>query len=140
MRYTLYLAWLLAAVGTLMSLYFSAVRHYEPCQLCWFQRIALFPLALILAIAAFRGFTEIALYTIPLVVIGLFFSSYQIAIQEIPGWNPIDLCGKGISCSQKVDIGLGPITIPMLSTILFLLIGILLFTAWRSGKRGKKRR
>lgn len=125
-KYGLYAAWLLVCIGTLLSLYFSVIRNFEPCHLCWYQRIFLFPLTIILGIAAYQGNWKIFPYVFPFVALGLLFAGYQIAIQEIPGWNPIDMCGAGPSCSEKVLIGIGPITIPMLSFALFLLLGILL--------------
>lgn len=124
-RYGLYFTWLLACIGTLISLYFSNVKHLDPCHLCWYQRTCLFPLTVLLGIAAYRGFSEIAIYTLPLALIGLGFALYQIGIQEIPGWNPIDICGAGPSCTERTVV-IGPITIPMLSAALFLSISLLL--------------
>ena len=124
-RWGTYIAWLLAALASLVSFYFSDIRNLEPCHLCWYQRICLFPLVIILGIACWRGFYGIVAYVIPQVVIGLILALYQVGIQEIPGWNPIDICGAGPSCSDKVAI-LGPITIPMLSAIGFLVIGFFL--------------
>lgn len=125
-KYGLYAAWLIATCGVLLSLYFSDIKHHEPCHLCWYQRICLFPLSIILAIATFRGARSIALYVIPQVLFGFLLALYQIAIQEIPGWNPIDMCGAGPNCAEKILIGLGPITIPMISAFGFLLIAFLL--------------
>ncbi len=125
-RYGLYFSWLITCIAFVGSLYFSDIRHHEPCHLCWYQRICLFPLIFILGIACYRGFRGIGIYVLPLVVIGLLFAIYQIAIQEIPGWNPIDMCGAGPSCSERVEIGLGFITLPMLSALAFLAIILLL--------------
>lgn len=125
-KYGLYFTWLLSCVGTLVSLYFSSIKNLEPCHLCWYQRICLFPLPILLGIATYQGNTKIAFYAFPLVLIGLGFAGYQIAIQEIPGWNPIDMCGAGPNCAEKLLIGLGPITIPMLSAANFTLLGVLL--------------
>lgn len=132
---SLYLAWLFACIGTLFSLYFSEIRHLEPCHLCWYQRIALFPLVFVLGIAAFKEFFDIARYVLPQVVIGFLIALYQVAIQEIPGWNPIELCGRGPSCHEKMLIGLGPITISMLSAAGFFLIGTLLLIEWKKKRR-----
>lgn len=139
-RYGLYLAWLLTCIGVLSSLYFSYVKYLEPCHLCWWQRICLFPLSIILGIAAYRGFLDIPRYVLPQVIIGLLFAFYQIAIQEIPGWNPIDICGAGPSCTHKEYIGLGPITIPMLSALGFICIGILLSLTWKQRDRTSRPR
>jgi disulfide bond formation protein DsbB len=129
-KYGLYTAWLIASLGMLFSLYFSEVKNMEPCHLCWYQRIALFPLFIILGIATYKGFLGICPYVLPQIGCGLLFAVYQIAIQEIPGWNPIDMCGGGPSCAEKIMIGLGPITIPMLAAGGFFLIGTLLIAVW----------
>lgn len=133
-KYSLYLAWVLSCIGVLASLYFSEVKHLEPCHLCWYQRIFLFPLALILGIATYLGDFKSTHYTLPLAILGFLFALYQVGIQEIPGWNPIELCGKGPSCSDKIFIGLGPITIPMLSALNFFLISFFLIASWFSSK------
>lgn len=134
-NFELYIAWLLASIATLISFYFSDVRNLEPCHLCWYQRICLFPLVIILGIAAYKSFFDITRYVLPQIIIGLILSLYQIAIQEIPGWNPIDICGAGPSCAEKYDIGLGPITIPMLAALAFLIIGILLLMSWKRTRK-----
>lgn len=127
----LYLAWLLSLFAVGVSFYFSEVVKLEPCHLCWFQRICLFPLALILGIACYRSFFGIAEYVLPLVCIGFLLACYHVLIQEVPGWNALDLCGAGPSCSEKYNIGLGPITIPMLAATGFLTIGLLLLVSKR---------
>ena len=122
----LYFAWLLAFVGMLISLYFSEILNIEPCELCWYQRICLYSLAVILGIAACKGKNLIIPYVLPVVIIGFLFALYQVLIQEIPGFNPIEFCGAHSNCHEKVEVGLGPISIPMLSAANFLLIGLFL--------------
>lgn len=135
-RWGTYVAWVIATLASLISLYFSDIRHHDPCHLCWYQRICLFPLVIILGMACWRGFFGIAAYVIPQVIIGLIFALYQVAIQEIPGWNPIDICGAGPSCAEKFTV-LGPITIPMLSVVCFLIIGFFLIFAANLNKKPK---
>lgn len=125
-KYGLYGAWVLATLGTLISLYFSEMRHMEPCHLCWYQRIMLFPLVYILGMGVYKGDNTTANYAFPLAILGLCLAGYQILIQEIPDWNPIDVCGAGPSCAEKISIGLGFITIPMLSFANFFFIALLL--------------
>lgn len=129
-NYGLYLAWTCAALGVLGSLYFSEVKGLEPCHLCWYQRIFLFPLTLILGIGTYQGDSKVVRYTLLLAFFGFLFAIYQVAIQEIPGWNPIELCGAGPSCTEKTNIGLGFITMPMLSALNFFLIILLLIGVW----------
>lgn len=125
-KYGLYLAWVLVCMGTLSSLFFSDIQHLEPCHLCWYQRAMLFPLSILLGMGAYQGDRKIAIYAMPLLILGALFAFYQILIQEIPEWNPIDMCGNGPSCAEKIDLGLGFITIPMLSFTNFLLLIFLL--------------
>lgn len=125
-RYSLYFAWLLACLGTLGSLYYSEIRHMEPCHLCWYQRIALYPMVIILGLAAYNGFYRIIPYVLPLLLFGMVIAVYQVIIQEVPEWQPIDLCGAGPDCDEKLDIGLGPISIPMLSLANFAVMFLLL--------------
>jgi disulfide bond formation protein DsbB len=129
-RYGLYCAWVLACFGVIGSLFFSEVRHLQPCTLCWYQRLALFPLALILGFGTYLGDRHVVRYSLPLVSLGLLFAFYQIGIQEIPDWDPIELCGAGPDCSEKVLIGLGNITLPMLSALNFLAIAFFLLGTW----------
>ncbi len=130
-KYGLYAAWLVVTLGMMFSLYYSVIKNIEPCHLCWYQRIALFPLFIILGIATFRGYTGIIPYVLPQVFFGFLAALYQIFIQEIPGWNPINMCGSGPSCSEKITI-LGPISIPMLSAFGFCVIAALLIAAWQT--------
>lgn len=138
-KYSLYLTWLIACFATLGSLYFSELQHLEPCHLCWYQRIAIYPLAIIMGLATYRGFYGIASYVLPLAALGLLFAAYQVMIQEIPSWQPIELCGAGPSCSEKTFIGLGPITIPMLSLFAFAMMLLFLSLAWIRSNAEEKR-
>jgi disulfide bond formation protein DsbB len=90
----LWLAFLIAATATGGSLYYSEVAHFEPCRYCWYQRIAMYPQALILGIAAFRRDTAIKVYVIPLAAIGAAVSTYHYYIERFPK--------AGGSCSATV--------------------------------------
>src|SRR3990167_9051521 len=124
-NYSLYLAWLIALIATLGSLYFSEIKLIPVCHLCWYQRICMYPLVILLGIAAYREDRSIVLYTMPLVILGLLFSSYQYVEQMIPEFAPIGLCGSGPECSAIHMEWLGFITLPFLSMIANL--GIILF-------------
>jgi disulfide bond formation protein DsbB len=80
----LWLAWLIAAVAMAGSLYFSENAKFVPCKLCWFQRIAMYPLALLLLIAAIRRDEGIRRYAIPLASVGAAISAYHYLIE----WRP----------------------------------------------------
>jgi len=80
----LWLAWLIAAVAMAGSLYFSENAKFVPCKLCWFQRIAMYPLALLLLLAAIRRDEGIRRYAIPLASVGAAISAYHYLIE----WRP----------------------------------------------------
>ncbi|MBK5221787.1 MAG: disulfide bond formation protein B [Acidimicrobiia bacterium] len=90
----LWLAFVIAAVATVGSLYYSESVGYTPCRYCWFQRIAMYPQALILGIAAFRRDATVKLYLIPLSIIGGLISAYHYYIERNPE--------AGGSCSVSV--------------------------------------
>jgi disulfide bond formation protein DsbB len=83
-RMRLWLAWLVAAVAMAGSLYFSEIAHFTPCRLCWYQRIAMYPLAVVLLIAAVRRDRAIRRYAIPLAAIGGLISTYHYVIERRP--------------------------------------------------------
>ena len=125
-EYTLYLAWIVAIAATLGSLYFSEIRGYIPCELCWYQRILMYPLALILGIAAYNSETTIKKYVLPLSVIGGLISLFHYLEQKVPGFAAIKPCTQGVPCSTAYINWLGFITIPFLALIAFSLITVLM--------------
>jgi len=132
-EHTIYLAWIVAVVATLGSLYFSEIRGYIPCELCWYQRILMYPLSLLLGIAAFNQDSSIRKYVLPLSIIGGLISAFHYMVQKVPGFAAIKPCTQGIPCSAQYINWLGFITIPLLAFTSFVLIAILLmFTKQRS--------
>jgi disulfide bond formation protein DsbB len=130
-RHALLLAWAFACVGTLASLYLSEVRGRMPCALCWYQRICLWPLCLILGMAWWRNRGGIVGFVLPQVVVGLAIATYQVFIQDFAHRDVLGLCPTGPNCATKVDVGLGPVSIPMLSLTAFVITGLLLLAALR---------
>lgn len=133
-RYGLYFCWIIACFACLGSLYFSEIKYLDPCHLCWYQRVSIYPLVIILGIAAYRGFIGIIPYVFPLALIGLFFSVYEVLIQEVPKWQRLGLCTSDAGCTEKIFIGLGPVTIPYLSLAVFILLTILMAITWLKNK------
>lgn len=80
----LWLAFAVATTATLGSLYFSQIAHFVPCTLCWFQRIAMYPLAIILGIAAWRRDISVWVYVLPLATIGAVISIYHYQLERFP--------------------------------------------------------
>jgi len=126
---SLYLAWLISIIGLVGTLYASEILNMPVCHLCWYQRICLYPLVIILGIAAYRDDRGIVKYALPLTIIGLIFAIYHYLMQMIPGFAPIEVCGIGPSCSHMDFLWLGFINFPFLSLVSFILIAILLIIA-----------
>jgi disulfide bond formation protein DsbB len=127
----LYLAWLVAVVATSGSLYFSEVRAFVPCSLCWYQRIFMYPLVFILGIASFRQDKRIIPYVLPLSLIGWLIAFWHVLEENIPSLS-IPVCNVGVPCSLKYVNYLGFITIPVMSLTAFTLITLVLFGVLRS--------
>lgn len=130
----LYLAWLIALIATLSVLFIGEVMGQEPCLLCWYQRIAMFPLALILGIACFKEDVAVWRYGLPLAVIGGAIAIWHSGL--ILGFIPKDIepCGAGPSCSSADMFIFGGVPIPVLSIVAFGAIVILLLFV-RKGSR-----
>lgn len=128
--YGLYLSWLVSCIAVLGSLYVSQILGFEPCHLCWYQRICLFPLVIQLGIACWRGTLDVLIYVLPQTIIGFCLATYQLIIQAFPQFST-KLCTDK-NCSEAIDIGFGPYSMPLLSLIAFLLIFLLLLPYWRS--------
>lgn len=95
----LWLAWLVAATSTVGSLYFSESQGFEPCHLCWYQRIAMYSLAVILLVAAIRKDHSVARYAVPLAAIGLAISVYHRLIEAHPNWESAGTCSISVPCT-----------------------------------------
>tara|TARA_B000000475_G_scaffold180563_1_gene145359 strand:- start:1791 stop:2303 length:513 start_codon:yes stop_codon:yes gene_type:complete len=126
---TMELATLVAVGATLGSLYFSEIRNFLPCEFCWYQRIAMYPLALILLIATIRRDRKIIPYALALSTIGAIISAYHYQLQLFPGQG--SSCGLDASCAYKWVEVFGFVTIPLLAFGSFLLISMLLLATPR---------
>jgi disulfide bond formation protein DsbB len=134
----LYLAWLLAIVATLGSLYYSEVRMFVPCSLCWWQRILMYPLVLVLGVATFRQDATVWRYALPLSGLGLATSSYHYLIQKVPSLAAPAACAVGVPCTVQYVNYFGFITIPFMAGVAFLLVTIALTLLLRStGRSGR---
>jgi disulfide bond formation protein DsbB len=116
-------AFVAAATAMCGSLYLSEVAHLTPCKLCWFQRICMYPLALLLGIAMFRrDLLTARRYLVPLAGVGALISAYHYQLERLPQ-QPVVSCGIGEpSCAQPVLDVLGFISVPFLALAAFLLI------------------
>lgn len=114
-RIALPLAWIVALVTTLGSLYYSKVQGYLPCELCWYQRIVLYPWSVILAIAAWRRDSAIRIYAIPVLCIGVVISIYHSWIQWWPPSNGTSFCTAAAPCTLKYVDEFGFVTLPFMA-------------------------
>lgn len=124
----LYAAWLVAIVATLGSLYFSEIRNFVPCTLCWYQRILMYPLVVVLGIASWRLEPSVRTYVLPLSVLGMAVATFHYLEQMVPGFGAEALCSTGVPCSGRYIEWFGFVTIPFLALIAFTLITLALAT------------
>ena len=132
----LWIAWLFALAATLGSLFFSEYADFIPCRLCWFQRIAMYPMAVILLVGAIRrDFRGAALYALPLPILGGLVSIYHIYIENHPEAETAG-CTVGAPCSTKWIDKFGYVTIPTLALTAFAAILVLLLFSWMRTRPG----
>ncbi|MEO5668940.1 MAG: disulfide oxidoreductase [Bdellovibrionota bacterium] len=122
----LLIAWIVATLATLGSLFFSEVMHLPPCVLCWYQRICMYPLVIILSIGWAREDAGERSYALPLVLIGLAISIYHNLLYYKILPESISPCVQGISCTTRQIEWLGFITIPLLALVAFVALAILI--------------
>ena len=122
----LYAAWIVALTATLGSLYFSEVRYFVPCTLCWYQRILMYPLVVILAVGAWTRDRHVARYALPLSVAGVIVAGYHVLVQKIPNFGFPSTCRSGVPCSAAYIEWWGFVTIPVLAFTAFLLVSLAL--------------
>ncbi len=128
------LAAVVATVCTAGSLYFSEVAGFQPCQLCWYQRYAMYPLVPILGVAAWKGFTRVRPYGVALAAIGSMISIYHVLVER-------GIVKESATCDPKNPCSLiwferlGYLTLPGMALSGFLLIIALLAVSWAGDRR-----
>ena len=131
---TLYAAWAVALFASLGALFVGEVMGQTPCVLCWYQRIAMFPLAVVLGIAAYRGDAGAWRYGLPLSVAGTILASWHTLLYI--GWLPeaIEPCSQGPSCTDANMTLFGLLPLPALSLVAFAVITALLLKTARTAR------
>lgn len=125
--YVLHLAFFLSLSGLVLTLYYSEILGFEPCPLCWWQRIFLYPQVILFALALWKRDTHMALYAAILSLFGLGFSIYHHALQMLPAGS-LPCPATGVSCAQRIVFEFGYITFPMMAVTLFgVLLVLMLF-------------
>jgi disulfide bond formation protein DsbB len=118
--------WLVATISTLGSLFFSEVMDLVPCVLCWYQRIFMFPLVVILLVGLLPLDKNVVRYALPITIIGLLFTVYHCLL--FFGFIPENLqpCSQGVSCADDSMVLFGFLPIPLLSLASFFIMVIML--------------
>jgi len=119
---SMYLALGIAILAMLGSLYFSNVLHWVPCELCWWQRIAIYPLVPLLSVGILRRDRNISGYVLPLSIGGGLVAFYHTLLQYNLLPESAATCSAGISCTTKYLALGGFITIPLMSLLAFATI------------------
>ncbi|MGG3449485.1 disulfide oxidoreductase [Domibacillus aminovorans] len=120
----LFIAWATSFTAMLGSLYFSEIVGYEPCELCWYQRILMYPLVLLLGLAVVKKDIKAAMYSLLMSGIGGLISLYHYGIQKVTFLtDAAPACGR-VPCTGMYINWLGFITIPFLAFTAFTIIFI----------------
>lgn len=134
----LFVSWAASVLAMFGSLYFSEIRQYEPCTLCWYQRILMYPMVVILGIAIAKKDYRISIYSMVLSAIGGCISLYHYSIQKISFLaDHAASCGR-VPCTGQYINWLGFITIPFLALIAFIIIFICSYLLWKKSKEEHK--
>lgn len=134
----LWLAWIVALTATLGSMFFSEVSHFIPCRLCWYQRIAMYPLSVILLVSALRRDVRVAFwYAFVFPLVGAGVAIYHLYIEANPDAESTG-CKIGAPCSTKWIDKFGYITMPGLALTAFAAIFALLLLGWSRRERRER--
>ena len=117
---------LLAVGATLGSLYLSEIAHLEPCRWCWFQRIAMYPLALVLVVGWLRRDRGVHLYGLPMCLAGAAMSTWHYLLQHFPDLEGATTCSITSPCTVRYAWEFGFVSIPYMAGSVFVLVGVLL--------------
>lgn len=127
-----------AVVATLGSLYYSEIAGFLPCELCWYQRICMYPLSAILVVGVLRRDRGVAWYAAPFVVVGAPLALYHWLVERVPAFSDSTSCSVFVPCSVPYFEELGYITMAFMDMSALLLIGALLVVDRRSSQAEKE--
>jgi disulfide bond formation protein DsbB len=130
-----FMAWLVASVSTLGALFLGEVMGYTPCVLCWYQRICMFPLVLILASGLFPFDRRVVRYALPLALAGWLLAMFHWGVSSGLVPESATPCSQGVPCSVEQLVWFGFLTLPMLSVLAFsVMIALLLLAQFKVPK------
>lgn len=128
--------WFLAFVATAGSLFYSEVMGYIPCELCWYQRIFMYPLVIIYGAAMLKKDIKISLPGLILSGIGMLTSAYHYMLQKVPAFHDLGgSCSGAVPCNAIYVNYFGFITIPFLAGTAFIVIFVLHFILLKEVRR-----
>jgi len=119
-------AWIVATVTTLGSLYYSEHAGFVPCELCWYQRIVMYPLVIVLGVALLRRDRMVWITTFVFVTIGVPLSLYHWLVERVPAFEESSSCSATTPCSAPWFEKFGFVTLAWMAMSAFLLIGVLM--------------
>ena len=126
-EYLLYAAWLVALLATVGSLFFSEVMGLPPCVLCWYQRVAMYPLVLVIATGIIARDRRVRAYALPLSLAGLALAVYHNLLYYGVIPETLTPCSEGASCTERQIEWFGFVTIPLMGLASFVTVALCLF-------------
>lgn len=122
----LFLAWLVALTATLGALFVGEVMGRTPCLLCWYQRIAMFPMTLMLGVAFYTGDLGVRRYALPIAFLGAVAALWHSLLYSGIVAEAIQPCSQhGPSCTGADQLLFGRVPLPLLSLAAFIVIIVL---------------
>lgn len=128
----MFLAWLVALVATMGAVFVGEIMGQVPCVLCWYQRIAMFPLVVILGVGVLIGDRNAVLYSLPLALAGAGLATFHVLLFYVIVPEAVQPCSAGPSCSDEAMVLFGLMPLPVLSLMAFAAIVVLLTPVHRS--------
>jgi disulfide bond formation protein DsbB len=121
-----YLAWAAALTGMVGSLFLSEVMQFPPCTLCWYQRVAMYPLVVIIGAGIVMRDPRMKTYALSLIACGMVVAIYHNLLYYGVIPEALTPCSEGVSCSSRQLELFGFVTIPLMSLASFVFLGLLM--------------
>lgn len=134
-RTEFYVAWFIALVAMLGSLFFSEVLKVPPCELCWYQRIFIYPIAFLLPVAILKEDIQVRLYMLVLLIPGFIIAAYHNLLYYGLIEKPLVPCRAGVSCTSRDFEFFGFLGIPLMSLLSFIAMLAVVLKTYKKDKR-----
>lgn len=128
------IAFFISFTSLLGSLYFSEIKKFFPCELCWYQRILMYPLVVLFFISVVLKKKDVFVYTLPLTILGMIISFYHYSIQKSLFFETKNSCTIGSACNVEYINWFGFVTIPLLAFFAFTFLTFVGFLAKKTKK------